>query len=302
MSAAFSHWSASWPVLAGYVLVASAHLAGMRRLLAVGGSEAAAAGAARQELRREALMFHVGLLIVALALVSPIGYLSTIYIWVRALQTLLVAVVGPGLIVLGAPWPAFRQLGRRALAATPGSGQSADRGAGHVSFPVSLPAMAVITFNVIFVAWQIPVLSDAAHVNGGVALVEHATLLAVGLLFWLQLISSRPFSQRTAPLRRMGFVVATAVVWTILGMVLVFGSGVLYSGYANSAHHIVTVLDDQQLAGAILWMGILPPLIVAGVALMLTWFNNEESAELSADLDRLLTPRRHGWPSRPVIR
>jgi cytochrome c oxidase assembly factor CtaG len=85
-------------------------------------------------------------------------------------------------------------------------------------------------------------------------------------------------------------------------MVLVFGSGVLYSGYANPAHHIMTVLADQQLSGAVLWMGFLPPAIVAAVALMMEWLRDEESADLSAGLDRLLTPRRNGWPSRPVIR
>jgi hypothetical protein len=68
------------------------------------------------------------------------------------------------------------------------------------------------------------------------------------LLFWLQLISSRPLSQRTSPVRR---------VTLLLGTVL---------------------------------------------ALLLEWFSNEESAELAAGLDRLLTGRSHGWPSRPVIR
>jgi len=46
----------------------------------------------------------------------------------------------------------------------------------------------------------------------------------------------------------------------------------------------------------------LPPMITAGVSLLMQWLNNEESADLSAGLDRLLTQRRGGWPSRPVIR
>jgi cytochrome c oxidase assembly factor CtaG len=64
----------------------------------------------------------------------------------------------------------------------------------------------------------------------------------------------------------------------------------------------MTVLDDQQLAGGVLWMGMLPALMVACVALLLQWFANEESAELSAGLDRLVSPRMGAWPSRPVIR
>jgi hypothetical protein len=38
------------------------------------------------------------------------------------------------------------------------------------------------------------------------------------------------------------------------------------------------------------------------VALMLRWMNEEESAELSAGLDRLLTPRKNAWSARPGIR
>jgi cytochrome c oxidase assembly factor CtaG len=61
---------------------------------------------------------------------------------------------------------------------------------------------------------------------------------------------------------------------------------------------VMTVLDDQQLSGAVLWMGMLPPLITAGVALLMRWLSEEESA----GLDRLLTPRKSAWSARPGIR
>ena len=138
--------------------------------------------------------------------------------------------------------------------------------------------------------------------NGATSDLEHASFVAAGLVLWLQLVSSRPIIAPAPPLRRLALLVGTVGVSTVLGMVLVFGSGVLYPAYANSAHHVMTVLDDQQLSGAVLWMGMLPPLIIAGVALLMQWLGNEESADLSAGLDRLLTPRRGGWPSRSVIR
>jgi len=272
------HWSASWPVLLGYVALAAWHLAGLRRTLVL------AADGTRHGLVREAALCQLGLAVIALALVSPIGYLSDVYIWVRALQELLVAVIGPGLIVLGAPWTALRIR------------------PGHVARLMSKPVLAVIAANVVWLGWQLPALFDAVHSGAGIALAEHVSYLAAGLLFWLQLISSRPLSQQTPPMRRAALLVGTVLASTVLGMVLVFGHGVLYPVYANSAHHFMTVLDDQQLAGAVLWMGMLGPMVVAGVALLLEWFGEEESAELSAGLDRLLAPRRHGWPSRPVIR
>jgi len=292
---ALSHWSASWPVLAGYAVVAAAHLAGLRRV---------SAAARRPDLVREALLFHAGLLITVLALVSPVGYWSHVYIWVRALQELLVIMIGPGLMVLGAPWLPLRS------AVRPPNGQAhrgtsrADDGAlaGRVPILVAQPVLAVIGFNVVFLGWHLPVLFDLARSSSAVALAEHATYVAAGLVFWLALIGSRPFSPSASPLRRLAFLVATAAAATVLGMVLVFGSGVLYPAYAGAAHHVMTVLDDEQLAGATLWMGVLPPTIIAAVALLLQWLGNEESSELAADLDRLLAPRKHAWPSRPVIR
>lgn len=291
----FAHWSASWPVLVCYVVVAGWHLAGLRRLTA-GAQPGGSAPGSPVELRREAAMFHLGLLIVTLAMAGPLGYWSTVFIWVRALQTLLLAIIGPGLIVLGAPWLAFRQLLR------PRPGGSADGHTTPVPFWLSRPVVAVIIFNVVVVCWQVPALFDPARASSAVALAQHASYLAAGLLLWVQLISSRPVSAPATPLRRVGLLTGTVIVWTVLGMVLVFGSSVLYPAYANSAHHVMTVLDDQQLSGAVLWMGMLPAAITAGIALLKQWLDNEESAELSAGLERLLAQRRGGWPSRPVIR
>jgi len=293
---AFSHWSASWPALIAYVLVAGWHLAGLARLLAASSAGANRAGTpAGRELRREAALCQLGFLVILLALVSPAGYFAGVYIWVRALQMLLVGVIGPGLIVLGAPWTALRlAIARRGVAAS----VSQDR----QSWLMSRPVLAVVAANVVWIGWQLPVLYDAARANSALALAQHASYLAAGLLFWLQLISSRPLRQRVPPLRRVALLVGSVAAFTVLGMVLVFGSGELYFGFPASAHHVMSVLSDQQLSGAVLWMGFLPPAMVAAVALMMEWLRDEESADLSAGLDRLLTPRRNGWPSRPVIR
>lgn len=317
MEAAIEHWSASWPVLIGYVAIAACHLVGLRRWQPAARAVTPEAGTS-QERRREAILFQVGLLVVLLALVSPAGYYSTVYIWVRIMQTLLVAVVAPGLLVVGAPWESFRAaLTRRPsgsqqaapASAAPASAASASDGAPGMrdverSIPwlLSRPVPAVVAANIVWLVWQVPALFDAARSNAGLAWIEHLSYLAAGTVFWLQLISSRPFSQRTPPLRRLRLLIGTVGVSTVFGMMLVFGSSVLYPAYANSAHHLMTVLDDQQLAGAVWWMGMLPALSVGAVALMMQWLRDEESAELSAGLDRLLTPRRHGWPSRPVIR
>lgn len=287
MTPVAQHWSASWPVLAGYLVLAGVHLTGLWRLRGwTGGADWL------RERRREAVLYQLGLLLVLVALVSPVGYLADRYIWVRALQTLLLAVVGPGLAVVGGPWDALTAAW---------SGRPVRRGT-LPRWLVAHPVLMVVAANVVWLVWQVPALFDHAQSSAGLALIEHVSYLAAGAVFWLQLVSSRPFRQQVPALRRFALVAGTVAASTVYGMMLVFGSGVLYPVYANSAHHVMSVLDDQQLAGAVWWMGILPPMIIAAVALMMEWLANEDSADSPAGLDGLLTPRRHGWPSRTAIR
>jgi cytochrome c oxidase assembly factor CtaG len=248
----------------------------------------------------EAALFQTGLLLALLAIVSPLRYWSGVYVWVRAVQDLVLAIVAPGLIVVGAPWEALArsvgrpQIGRRA----PGAA------GGPPPWWLRWPLATVVAFNVIWLGWHLPALFDRVPVSPAVAAVEYAAYLGAGILFWLQVIGSRPWTPAAVPMRRISLLVGTVVADTILGMVLVFGSGVFYRYYGNAAHHVMTVVDDQELAGAILWMGALPPTISAAVAVLVRWLNDEESEEISAGIDRLLTQRNSAsaWPSRPRFR
>jgi len=313
MSPLASHWSASWPVLAAYAALAGTHLAGL----------ALPGGRPEAGRWREAGAFHGGLLLALLALVSPLAYWADLYIWVRAVQDLLLAVVAPGLIVLGAPWAVFgRALRPRAGPATgaPATGAATTgapaTGAATTGIPptpaagipaappwwLRQPLAAVLVFNVIWLGWHLPAPFQRALASPAAAAAEHLMYLGAGILFWLQLIGSRPYRPVAPPLRRATLLVSTVAADTVLGMVLVFSSGVLYPAYANAAHHVMTVVEDQQVAGAVLWMGMLPPMITAAVTVLLGWLNDEESLALSAGIDRLLTQRNTHWPSRPRFR
>ncbi len=293
MSPVLAHWSAVWPAAAIYLAVAGAHLAGTLR-----GGLGGAAG--RRAVISEAALFQGGLLLALLAIVSPLRYWSGIYIWVRAIQDLVLAIVAPGLIVVGAPWPALaRSVGRRQI------GQRAPDGpAAGLRRPWWLrwPLATVVAFNVIWLGWHLPALFDKVPASAAAGALEYVLYLGAGTLFWLQLIGSRPWTPTAPPMRRVALLIGTVAADTILGMVLVFGSGVFYRYYGNSSHHVMTLVDDQQLAGAVLWMGVLPAMISAAVAVLIRWLNDEESEDLSAGIDRLLTQRSSAWPSRPRFR
>ena len=114
MNLVVSHWSANVAVLAAGLAVVAVHLAG---LLGLRGDARRGGAALPDGLAREAIAFYSGLLLAALAVVSPLGYWSGRFIWVRVLQDILLGVYVPPLIVLGAPWLVlWRGLGRTAPA------------------------------------------------------------------------------------------------------------------------------------------------------------------------------------------
>jgi putative membrane protein len=331
MDMVVSHWSANVAVIAVCLVVAGVHLAGVRGMAADlrrGGTSVPAGRA------RAAIAFDAGLVAVLLALISPLAYWSRDFIWVRSLQDLLLTAVAPPLIVLGAPWlPLGRGLGRRiggqvatpgaesaepaaaapgavaagpaakaagARAVWPGAGAGAGRSAaGWLGWPLAVTC----AFTVTWCGWHIPVLYDGALRSPLVFAAEVVTYLGVGMAFWLQLIGSRPMAPGMRPLRRVMLIGGTVVTSTIMAMVLTFGANVIYPAYLGAGHHrLLTVVADQQLGGAILWVLVLPAYVIAGVALLQSWLNDEESEALALGLDRLLRPPKSAWPTRTGLR
>jgi cytochrome c oxidase assembly factor CtaG len=284
---------------------------------------------------RDLVMVQGGLLIALLSLVTPLSYWSQVYIWVRAMQDVVLAFVAPALIAVGRPWLVLRRPPRTATDRTeaPAPGRTeppapdraeppaprraepatvlegneeailaGDFGESERVWPkAAWPLLAVVLFNLAWLGWHIPVAFDLVQRNSAVRAAEHACYLGIGIWFWLEVAGPRAGGYWQAPLRRLAMVTATVAGGTILGMALVFGSNVVYPAYYNASHHIMTVLDDQQLSGAVLWMGVLPSLVVAGVALLNSWLNDEERAE-QTDTGVLVKHHTTGWPARPRLR
>jgi cytochrome c oxidase assembly factor CtaG len=280
-------WSLTGIAIALYVVVGCLHVSRIRAELRGGGRRASAsradrfagAGKPRNQVVSAAL-FQAGLLTALLALVSPVGYWSSQYIWVRAVQDLLLCFAAPMLIAAGIPHSTGR-LGRQTVRRTS-------------------PVIAAVAFNLSCLAWHVPALFDAVPANGAAQLAEHAVYLGTGCWFWLQIFRPQPGPWQP-PLRRLGLLTATLAAWTVLGMVLVFGSNVIYPAYANSLHHAMTVLDDQQTSGGVLWMGMMPFLVAAGVILLSAWLDEEDSGG-PADAEALIRRRAWGWTARSGLR
>ena len=302
MNMVVSHWSANVAALAVYLVAAAAHLLGMR-------GEATGSGPSRQPYRlARAATYQAGLLLALLAVVSPMGYWSYRFIWARNLQDVILAIVAPALIVLGAPWrPLSRGLrldGRLRRRDQRAAGDADDDDAARRNRPAgwrAWPITVAVAFCAIWWAWHLPALFDAALHSSAVYALEVASYVAVGTLLWLQLVDSPPLRPQLSPLRRVGLLLGVAASGTVLGLIRVYSSGLAYPAYLGFRHHVLSVISDQQVGGAVLWVIPLVPFSIVAVALAVGWLSEDESEATAADFDRLLR-RKSAWPSRPGLR
>jgi cytochrome c oxidase assembly factor CtaG len=152
----------------------------------------------------------------------------------------------------------------------------------------SRPLPAWIVFNVVLVAWHVPVLYDATLSSVAVHDLEHATFLVAGLLFWVQVIDSPPVRARLGYGARAVYVTAALLVSWVLAIVLALASTPLYAPYADLVHRPggLSALADQQIAGGVMWVPGSVPFTIAIIWALYRW--------LEPTPDPALLSRRNG--------
>ena len=275
---------AAWPIQAPFFLVLVAAV-----LYSLGGAKRRRRDVRQRRLRDAS--FYTGLLTIVVALDTPLDPLSDTLFAAHMTQHLLLLMVAPPLIVYSAPWlQLWRGLSldfRRTVA------KSIARG--RWSTPVkalarllSRPLPAWIVFNVLLVAWHVPVLYDATLSHAAVHDLEHATFLVGGMLFWLQVIDSPPVRARLAYGARAVYLTAALLVSWVLAIVLALASTPLYDAYADLVHRPggLSALADQQIAGGVMWVPGSVPFTIAIIWALYRW--------LEPTPDPALLSRRNG--------
>ncbi len=247
----------------------------------------------------------VALVSTLLVLLPPVGTAVARHAWVEAVQYAVLAMVGPVLLVLGAPWrlrgqsdPAGTSLADRLVR----SRSRRERGLAPWGF--------LLAFVVAAIVWRLPPVVDALARHPVLALAELATLFPAGCGLWLELVTSPPLLPRISGPQRALF--AALAMWTIwvLAYIMGFSGAGWFAAYAHQTGSGPSPAADQQIAAGILWA--VPALCFTPVvfASMLGWLSDsadpdEELRSVTAtahDADRVTPPPPRGWRARSARR
>jgi cytochrome c oxidase assembly factor CtaG/cytochrome c2 len=210
-------------------------------------------GAERVLDRRRGAAFAVGMLMVFIALCSPIDTVGSELFSVHMLQHILLMMVAPPLLVWSRPAIAFvwafsppwrRRIGRAWTGA----------GLDHVAGFLMHPAVVFVLFCGSFVFWHLPRSYAWGLHSEFIHSLEHLSFFLPALAFWTIIIepSGRRRLDYAATLL---YLVVTVVLSDMPGALMVVAPRPLYPEHAaGAAAWGLTPMQDQQLAGLIMWI------------------------------------------------
>lgn len=217
---------------------------------------------------RSSVFFWAGVIVLVAALLSPVHELAEQLFTVHMIEHELVMAIAAPLLVLARPMGALlwglpqvvRSRTKHVL-----SRQTLRR----LWWIASVPAVATALHGLAIWVWHVPPLFDATVSDILLHRLQHLSFFLTGILFWWAVI------WRSSRGRAAWHLFVTMMHTSILGALIALAPSVLY---VSQTHHAadwgLTPLEDQQLAGILMWVP--GGIVYAGAALwcLSTWIRH----------------------------
>lgn len=216
--------------------------------------------------RRKVVLFGLGVLALWVHADWPIHDLGEDYLFsIHMVQHIGFTLIAPPLLLLGMPGWMTRWL-------------LVDNQRVHwVAKKVLRPLPAALLYNLMTVVTHWPVVVNGSLENHPVHLVVHTTMVIVSLMMWFPVVNTVPSLPTISYPVKMVYLFLQSVLPTIPASFLTFGDTALYAYYKTVERPFnMTVIEDQQLAGAMMkiYAGLLLWSVIIGV--FFRWYAEEE--------------------------
>jgi cytochrome c oxidase assembly factor CtaG len=248
--ALWTHWVHEPASALSLAAVTALYIAGVRAVWA-------RAGRGRGIHRRQAACFAAGVVVLVVALMSPIDALADDLFSAHMLQHVLLAVAAPPLLVAGEPvlaalWTVSPER-RRSIVRW-----LRERRVIVVAWRIATaPQLAWAIHAAVLWLWHVPVLYRSALDVPALHALEHVSFVGSASLMWWGIL--HPTSRRS---RRVSYGIgvlalfATMLQSGALGALITLSHRLWYPFQSGAAAAWgITPLDDQQVAGLIMWVG-----------------------------------------------
>ena len=227
--------------------------------------------AVRFRVAARSLFFGAGVLVLLLALVSPIDTLGDGYLFsAHMVQHILLILVVPPLLIMGIPRELIDRLLRRTLF----------RKIEHVLSRAQLAWLLGVGSMWI---WHWPPLYNIALSHEGIHIAEHLMFLITATIFWWPVLNPAENS-RLSPLGAVIYLFSACAAHTILAILITFAPVGTYPAYLQPADTLgilpllrnqwgLTPGVDQQLGGLLMWVPVCLIYLSFIIATMIDWYS-----------------------------
>jgi cytochrome c oxidase assembly factor CtaG len=271
--AALAAWRLPWWTALFLFLTAAFYLVGFRRVH-------------RQMPIRFALtrlaFYLAGIGVLALALVSPLEALDDRLLLTHMVQHLLLLMIAPPLLLLSAPQiPMVRAIPPAIAKRTVGL-VAKSRAARRVFAEVTHPVTGLVLFSLVMLVWHLPVPFQAALRSDDWHFLEHCCMVAAGLLFWYPIIQPWPAAHRWS-LTLVPYLLIADGANSVVAAFMIFSGRLLYPSYASLPRlGGISAIDDQIIAGAIMWVPGSIPFLLTAIAIVMGALEPQTLTQLGA--------------------
>ncbi|MCA1053381.1 cytochrome c oxidase assembly factor CtaG [Rossellomorea aquimaris] len=252
--------------------------------------------------RKEAIYFILAILLVYVLKGSPVEVMSTILFSAHMTQMALLFLVVAPLIVMGIPHWVWKAI---------------------ISLPVvkpvfsfmTRPLIALLTFNIMFSIYHIPLIFDNVRTDVTLHGLASVILFLLSIFMWWPLLNPADEDIDLSGLKRIGYILGSAVLLTPACGLIIFAEHPLYAPYYDPEEFLkalalcvpvdtlqgmtlsgpelftsMSTLNDQQLGGVI--MKIIQE-IVFGVMLFnlfFQWYRKDMEKQETQSYDPVVDP------------
>lgn len=272
-------WSEAtlWRTLAavGIFLIGLIYVGGWRRLQSFHkGPPPKDAPASARSLK----LFVAGLALLAVALISPLGYLSTQYFSARIVQHMLLVASAPSLLMLANPVPALiyglPERGRKLFLDQSWGGSDPGPGRRFLLWATA-PGVTLMAFLCVCWFWYDPQIHAATLRFDFIHAIELLSLFGMALLNWWHITMAWPQTHgRMKPLIRVLYTFVSIWPIKIVGLILLFITEPIFD-YPATFRFSGLQIDDYIVGGMIAWIVSGLAYAVASVGLINDWLARE---------------------------